>query len=135
MQEPKIIIEVYHLIFGDIYQYHFLKFKNFYFSLHPSHYFFFLGTVSTYLQDKFLPFCLHSRDNYSLLYIYWLLCRDSSFALKVYWHILGIIAILCFIHKELVLPSGHITSGFSFDFLVVILWQSLTVLLTSKYFD
>ena len=28
------MIEVYHLIFGDIYQYHFLKFKNFYFSLH-----------------------------------------------------------------------------------------------------
>ena len=28
--------EVYHLIFRDIYQYHFLKFKNFYFSLHPN---------------------------------------------------------------------------------------------------
>ena len=35
MQELKIVIEVFHMVFGAIYQDHFFKFKNFYFSLHP----------------------------------------------------------------------------------------------------
>ena len=39
MQELKIVIEVYHMVFGVIYQDHFFKFKNFYFSLHPSNQF------------------------------------------------------------------------------------------------
>ena len=38
MQELKIAIEVFHMVFGAIYQDHFFKFKNVYFSLHPSHY-------------------------------------------------------------------------------------------------
>ena len=38
MQEIKIAIEVFHMVFGAIYQDHFFKLKNFYFSLHPSHY-------------------------------------------------------------------------------------------------
>ena len=36
MQELKIVIEVFHMVFGAIYQDHFFKFKNFYFSLHPN---------------------------------------------------------------------------------------------------
>ena len=38
VQELKITKEVFHLIFGAIYQDHFFKFKNFYFSLHPTDY-------------------------------------------------------------------------------------------------
>ena len=36
MQELKIVIEVFHMVFGAIYQDHFLKFNNFYFSLHSN---------------------------------------------------------------------------------------------------
>ena len=34
----QIAIEVFHMVFGAIYQDHFFKLKKFYFSLHPSHY-------------------------------------------------------------------------------------------------
>ena len=36
MQELKIVIEVFHMVFRAIYQDHFFKFKNFGFSLHPT---------------------------------------------------------------------------------------------------
>ena len=38
MQELKIAIEVFHMVFGAIYQDHFFKLKSFHYSLHPSHY-------------------------------------------------------------------------------------------------
>ena len=35
VQELKIVIEVFHMVFGAIYQDHFFEFKIFYLSLHP----------------------------------------------------------------------------------------------------
>ena len=36
LKELKIAIEVFHMVFGAVYQDHLFKFKNFYFSLHPN---------------------------------------------------------------------------------------------------
>ena len=36
LKELKIAIEVFHLVFGAVYQDHFLKLKSFYYSLHPN---------------------------------------------------------------------------------------------------
>ena len=40
MQELKIVIEVFHMVFRAIHQDHFFKFKNFGFSPHPTIYLF-----------------------------------------------------------------------------------------------
>ena len=36
LKELKIAIEVFHMVFGAVYQDHFFKFKSFYYSLHPN---------------------------------------------------------------------------------------------------